>query len=362
MTGAPVKKPAPAAAAVQTNKKSGMRTFKQGETIFKKDDPADSLFIIQKGQIRLFLPKGRGFVELAILRTGEVIGEMGYFDEKATRRSCSAEALTTVEVIEISYLAFAKTMEGLNPWFKTIINTLADRLRKTNDKVKQLESNSVGISSGDKVGSYTFFNNADVLKLISLTYMCFKTHGVKGENGKWELHQSKLRFYMIDIFNMSEVKFEEFLLLLSTENFVEIALDADKLPKLIRMSDVETLRSIMVFINTQRILEDSKKIRIGHKCERFLKKMLEQFAASGVTEDRTVCNVSAILDDFAQKSIPITDQDLGDAIAAKLCDDIVVGELNQLTCNVEVAKLRQIYPSIRLTNAIARVNEMKASK
>lgn len=186
MTGAPVKKPAPAAAA-QTNKKSGMRTFKQGETIFKKDEPADSLFIIQKGQIRLFLPKGRGFVELAILRTGEVIGEMGYFDEKATRRSCSAEALTTVEVIEISYLAFGKTMEGLNPWFKTIINTLADRLRKTNDKVKQLESNSVGLSSGDKVGSYTFFNNSDILKLISLTYMCFKTHGTKGESGKWKV-------------------------------------------------------------------------------------------------------------------------------------------------------------------------------
>lgn len=182
------------------------------------------------------------------------------------------------------------------------------------------------------------------------------------ESGKWELHQSKLRFYMIDIFNMSEVKFEEFLLLLSTENFVEIALDADKLPKLIRISDVESLRSIMVFINTQRILEDSKKIRISSKCERFLKKMLEQFAAKGVSDERAVCNVSAILDDFAQKKIPISDQDLGDAIAAKLCDDIVVGELNQLTCNVELSKLRQIYPSIRLTNAIARVNEMKASK
>lgn len=359
MAGAPVKK-APAQASA--SKKSGMRAFKQGETIFKKDDPADSLFIIQKGQIRLFLPKGRGFVELAILRAGEVIGEMGYFDEKATRRSCSAEALTGVEVIEISYNAFAKTMENLNPWFKTIINTLADRLRKTNDKVRQLESNSVGISSGDKVGSYVFFNNADILKLLSLTYLSFKTHGVKKEDGKWELHQNKLRFYMVDLFNIVEVKFEEYLHLLDQERYIEVALDEDNAPKLLKCSNIEIFRQVMVFINTQRMLEDNKKIQVSAKCERFLKRILDQFAAKGVQEDRAVCDISSILDDFVQKNIPICDEDLRDAITAKLCDDIVVGEANQLTCNVELAKLKQVYPSLRFNNAIARLNEAKASK
>lgn len=362
MTGAPVKKPAAPATTTSSGKKSGIRTFKQGETIFKKDDPAESLYIIQKGQIRLFLPKGRGFVELAILRTGEVIGEMGYFDEKATRRSCSAEALTTVEVIEISYHAFAKTMEGLNPWFKTIINTLADRLRKTNDKVKQLEGNSVGLSTSDKVGSYTFFNQSDILKLLSVTYMCFKTHGQKNDQGKIELHQSKLRFYAIDIFAIPEVKFEEFLLLISSENFIEIALDGDNLPKLLRIANVETLRSIMVFINTQRMLEDSKKIKVGVKCERFLKKILDQFAIKNINDEKAVCDISAILDECTQKNIPIADVDLKDAVEAKLCDDIVVGDANKLTCNVELTKLRQLYPSIKFTNAIARVNEIKANK
>ena len=125
-------------------KKSGIRTFKPGEVLFNENDPATSLYIIQKGQIRLFRPKGRGFVDLAILRSGEVIGEMAYFDEKSRRRSCSASAIVTTEVIEISFVAFAKTMEGLNPWFKTIINTLANRLRKTNERVKELETNSVG--------------------------------------------------------------------------------------------------------------------------------------------------------------------------------------------------------------------------
>src|SRR5690606_25733337 len=132
----------PSATAASSQKKSGIRSFKPSEVLFHENDIAQSLFIIQTGQIRLYRPKGRGFVELAILRAGEVIGEMAYFDEKSRRRSCSAQAIVTTEVIEISFPGFEKTMAGLNPWFKTIITTLADRLRKTNERVKSLETNS----------------------------------------------------------------------------------------------------------------------------------------------------------------------------------------------------------------------------
>src|SRR6476469_5643916 len=112
--------------------KSGIRNLKPGEILFNDGELADSLFIIQKGQVRLFKPKGKGFVELAVLRAGEVIGEMAFFDEdpNGKKRSCSASAITPVEIIEISFTAFGKTMQSLNPWFKTIITTLAARLRK----------------------------------------------------------------------------------------------------------------------------------------------------------------------------------------------------------------------------------------
>ena len=57
--------------------KSGLIKYSPGDVLFNQNDPADCLYIIQKGQIRLFIPKGRGFVDLAILRTGEVIGRFG---------------------------------------------------------------------------------------------------------------------------------------------------------------------------------------------------------------------------------------------------------------------------------------------
>ena len=92
--------------AEEEKKKSGLRTYRAGEQMFAENENAESLFIIQKGQIRLYRPKGKGYIDLAVLRAGEVIGEMAYFDEDSSRRSCSAEAIVPTEVIEISFDAF----------------------------------------------------------------------------------------------------------------------------------------------------------------------------------------------------------------------------------------------------------------
>ena len=139
---------------VTTQAKSGLRQLKGNEVLFNDGDPADSLYIIQRGQIRLFKPKGKGFIEIAVLRTGEVIGEMAFFDEDGSgrKRSASAAAMVPTEIIEISFVAFGKTMATLNPWFKTIINTLANRLRKANSRIKELESNSTAQYGSKKIG------------------------------------------------------------------------------------------------------------------------------------------------------------------------------------------------------------------
>lgn len=158
--------------STQAQKKSGIKTLQAGQVLFNEGDYAESMYIIQKGQLRLFRPKGKGFVELAVLRSGEVIGEMSYFDPASKRRSASAAAITTTDVIEISFVALEKTMAALNPWFKTLINTLAERLRKTNERIKELESNSVGYSS-----DYKFFQAADVVKMLSLFFLMFSKYG-----------------------------------------------------------------------------------------------------------------------------------------------------------------------------------------
>ncbi len=347
-------------AAPVKQKKSGIRTFQPGEVLFKESDPATSLFIIQKGQIRLYRPKGRGFVDLAILRSGEVIGEMAYFDEKSRRRSCSAAAIVTTDVIEISFVAFAKTMEGLNPWFKTIINTLADRLRKTNERVRDLESNSVGFGKGGKVADYVFFHTTDIMRALATIYLVFSSHGEKLENGQYQVHMNKLKFYLFDVFNVPEIKFEEFLNMLKEEHYVEMAKDEDGLPKNLRMRNPDQFRSISIFMNQQKLIEDEKKLKVSSKCERFLSRVLEQLKTAD--KPQAMADISLILADFKERKVPINDGDFKDAVDAGFAEDLLVGEDNRLTSVINIDKLRKVFPAIRLQNAIKRINEKKAKE
>ncbi len=343
------------------NKRSGLKIYEQGQVLFNEGDVADSLFIIQKGQVRLYRPKGKGFVEIAVLRAGEVIGEMAYFDEQSRTRSCSAAAIVKTEVIEISFKAFEKTMQGLNPWFKTIIITLANRLRKSNERVKALENNSVGYGKDGKVPEYKFMQSADVVKILSAIYLVFKAAGEVKE-GKSILHISKLRFYALDVFNIQEVKFEEFIQLLKDEGFLETGMDAENQPKILIIPSVDLIKNILTFFSSQRTTSDEKKLVISNKCERLLKRIYDQLIEKKAQGEDVVADLTSVLDDFKHRNIPITIEDLDDALKAGLVEEVVVRENNKLTVEVHFTRLKTLFPFIQLTNALTRFNEGKQKK
>lgn len=344
-----------------TEKKSGIRVLKPGEVLFNQNEKADSLYIIQKGQIRLFVPKGRGFVDIAILRSGEVIGEMAYFDELANKRSCSAAAIVTTEVVEISFNAFGKALQGLNPWFKTIVTTLADRLRKTNEKVKQLETNSVGFGKDGKVSEYVFFHNVDVVKMLSLMLLLMKTYG-ELVNNRLQFHYDQIKTYGIEIFNIPEIKFEEFLPLLVKSQIIEIGPDVNKFMKIISVKNIEILKIVMFFFNTQRMIADDKRMNISPRCEKILEKAYLQMLPNEneFKEGVGILNLSAVLSALKEEKYIVTEGDFADAITGGLADDIVVGDGNRLISKVNYTKLKKMLPCIRLTNAVAELNKIKS--
>lgn len=355
------KSAAPAAAAT-TQKKSGLVVLKAAEVLFNDGDAAQSLYIIQKGQLRLFKPKGKGFIEIAVLRAGDVIGEMAYFDEDGSgkKRSCSAQAMTHTEIIEISFIAFAKTMDTLNPWFKSIINTLASRLRKTNARVKELESNSVSGSYGPGKSDYEFFRNVDVIRILTVIYLVFKSSGEKHQDGV-AIHSSSLRFYAIDIFAILDAKFDEFLSLMKNQNLLSIAADKDGQPKILVIKDLELVRSFLVFFNTQRTLVDEKKLKISYKCENFLEKIIETIKAQNITEPHTDVILTPILEAAKVINKPLDLDDLAEARIAGYLGDIIVDRDNSLVVTVAWEKLQKGIPSIRIMNAIKKYNDSQSN-
>ncbi len=359
--------------AAQTGK-SGMRTLKPGEVIFNDGDYADSLFIIQKGQVRLYKPKGKGFIELAVLRSGEVIGEMAFFDEDGSgkKRSCSASAITPVEIIEISFAAFGKTMQSLNPWFKTIINTLVARLRKTNTRVKELEDNQASISYGGKHASYEFMKPIEVMRILGTLFLVFKAHGEVKQQAL-VVTRKTMTLYTQDMYQIMEVKLESVLNLLVSLGWLEIREDEDAFPNLLHLKNTDVLRQLFVYYNGERHLPDNKKMSVSDKCELLISKMLEKAPSLPLMDIPNLkviddvapkftkyYNITTILAEFKATGISINPDHVDDGKNVGLFGEVLMKD-GQVLVETDFPKIQKLYPVIRFMNAIKRQNTEKAT-
>lgn len=347
----------------ESEPKSGLRQLKPGEILFNDGEIANSLFIIQKGQLRLFKPKGSGFIEIAVLRAGEVIGEMAYFDESGGgKRSCSASAMVTSDVIEISFTAFSKTMEGLNPWFKTIINTLANRLRSTNSRVKELESNSISVSYGDgKHSGYEFFKPKDIIKILGTLYLVYKSHGEKHPDGI-SVHRKTLDLYSYEIFGIIESKMDEMINILTDIGTLKVLEDSDGLPKKLVINNLDTLRSYFIFYNTEKHLTEDKKLKIGKKCQTFLENIWGKIANTPNTDQAMLLvEVDELLKVWKEKKAYITIDSLQEAREHGIVGEAIIGTDEKLSVEVSFLKLKRQLPNIKLMNRILASNEAKTN-
>lgn len=350
-----------ASAKTEGESKSGVRQLKPGDVLFNEGDVAHSLFIVQKGQLRLFLKKGKGFVDIAVLHPGEVLGEMAYFDEKSRTRSCSASAIVSTELIEISFNAFDKTMKGLNPWFKTIINTLADRLRATNAKVKELESNSVSMGHGGQASQYKFFANVDIVRLLSLFYMVFRAHA-KTEEGRFLLNLKTVKYYAADVFALNEAKILEFINLLKDEGSLELLPDESGQPNILSVNNYMKFYEWMAFIQSERLTADEKKIQFHDRCEMILNRAFSMIDPANVNKNTNLAtvNLSEIFAVYKMQNIELLPEDLMPAIKNGIATEIIV-DGGVMTTEINYQKLSKVFFPVRFMNKVAALNNKKSN-
>ena len=115
--------------------------FRPTQALFKEGEASKSLFIIKKGTVAIRKMKGPDHVELARIYANEVLGELSFFDHSP--RSASAVALTEVEALEIKFDSLEKLYSTVPEYMKTIVASLADRLRKANELIKRIQKDVV---------------------------------------------------------------------------------------------------------------------------------------------------------------------------------------------------------------------------
>jgi len=111
------------------------RTFRRGEVVFHRDDPADSLHLIVRGRfgVRVTTPLGDS-VLLDVLGPGASFGEVALLLPDS-RRSATVSALEDGETRSVFRDDFVR-LQREHPGVKDVLLTLlADQLRRTSDRI-----------------------------------------------------------------------------------------------------------------------------------------------------------------------------------------------------------------------------------
>ena len=111
------------------------RTFKRGEVVFHRGDPADSMHLISKGRfaVRVMTPLGEQ-ATIAVRGPGDSFGELALVAEKAPR-SATVEALEPGETFCVYEVEFARLRKEHPSVDELLISLLAAEVRTMNERL-----------------------------------------------------------------------------------------------------------------------------------------------------------------------------------------------------------------------------------
>ena len=147
---------AEASAALRTSMET--TTVAKGDVLFHEGQLGDRMYIITDGKVKLgrTAPDGRGSI-LAILGPGELLGELSLFDPGP--RTATAIALTDLTALGLGHAALRPWLTGRPEVAESLLQALAQRLRRTNEALADLVFSDVPgrvakalLELGDKFG------------------------------------------------------------------------------------------------------------------------------------------------------------------------------------------------------------------
>lgn len=109
-------------------------TFKAGETIYKKGDPATQAYVVQAGEVEIHLHEHH----TEIMEPGDLFGEMALISREP--RSATAIAKTDVKLVPIDEKRFLFMVSETPNFAITVMRAMAQRLRSENEEKAALKA------------------------------------------------------------------------------------------------------------------------------------------------------------------------------------------------------------------------------
>lgn len=169
-----------------------MQRYDANAVIIERGDPADALYAIAQGRLKVVRPRPGGRdATLVILGPGEVFGEIAMFSDNAVGRSARVSALKESVVMTIDGPTFMNIVERSQVLSSRLLTLLANRLRDTNvhfDDMTSLEvphrlakkllllAERFGVTTDDGIGITLKLSQQELGDLVDTTRQTVNRH------------------------------------------------------------------------------------------------------------------------------------------------------------------------------------------
>jgi CRP/FNR family transcriptional regulator, cyclic AMP receptor protein len=123
-------------------------SVKAGDTLFKVNDPGDSLYVVRSGEVEIFFKNDTGErIVLEVAGRGDFFGELALFD--GGPRSASVIATEDTEVFRLSHSHLEDFIHAQPGAAMAILAAMARRLRVSADRLRHTASRNVNEETED---------------------------------------------------------------------------------------------------------------------------------------------------------------------------------------------------------------------
>jgi CRP-like cAMP-binding protein len=112
-------------------------SYAPGEIIIREGEIGTCMYVVQQGEVEVFVESGGEEIQLNVLKPGSLFGEMALFDKDV--RSASVRALGPARVLTIDKKNFMRRIHEDPALAFRLAETMSGRIRHQTELIKDLE-------------------------------------------------------------------------------------------------------------------------------------------------------------------------------------------------------------------------------
>src|SRR4026208_1657131 len=112
------------------------RVFEAGRNVMTIEQPGEAVYVILHGTVKIHVEQGERDVILAILGTGDMLGEMSLID--SVGRSASAVALESSLLLWMDKITFNYILDNFPPVARNLVRIMSSRVRLSDQLIQAL--------------------------------------------------------------------------------------------------------------------------------------------------------------------------------------------------------------------------------